>query len=49
MLGYVFCNNNLMIGDVYIVDVYILILIFWENELIGWVGGVIYEIDVGGI
>lgn len=47
--GYVFCNNNSMIGDVHTADVHTLIPIFWEGELIGWAGGVTHEIDVGGI
>lgn len=47
--GYVFCNNNSMIGDVHTADVHTLIPIFWEDELIGWAGGVTHEIDVGGI
>ena len=47
--GYVFCNNNSMIGDVHTADVHTLIPIFWESELVGWAGGVTHEIDVGGI
>lgn len=47
--GYVFCNNNSMIGDVHTADVHTLIPIFWNEELIGWAGGVTHEIDVGGI
>lgn len=47
--GYVYSNNNSMIGDVHTADVHTLIPIFWEGELIGWAGGVTHEIDVGGI
>lgn len=47
--GHVFCNNNSIIGDVHTADVHTLIPIFWEDELIGWAGGVTHEIDVGGI
>lgn len=47
--GYVFCNNNSMIGDVHTADVHTIIPIFHEDELIGWAAGVTHEIDVGGI
>ncbi len=47
--GFIFCNNNSMIGDVHTADVHTLIPIFWDGELIGWAGGVTHEIDVGGI
>ena len=47
--GYVFSNNNSMIGDVHTADVHTIIPIFWEDELIGWAAGVTHEIDVGGI
>ncbi|HFE66382.1 MAG TPA: acetone carboxylase subunit alpha [Chloroflexi bacterium] len=47
--GYIFCNNNSMIGDVHTADVHTIIPIFWEEELIGWAAGVTHEIDVGGI
>ncbi len=47
--GYVFSNNNSMIGDVLTADVHTIIPIFWQDELIGWAAGVTHEIDVGGI
>ena len=47
--GFVYCNNNSMIGDVHTADVHTLIPIFWNGEIIGWAGGVTHEIDVGGI
>ncbi len=47
--GFVFSNNNSMIGDVHTADVHTIIPIFWEEELIGWAAGVTHEIDVGGI
>ncbi len=47
--GYVFSNNNSMVGDVHTADVHTIIPIFWEDELIGWAAGVTHEIDVGGI
>jgi N-methylhydantoinase B/oxoprolinase/acetone carboxylase alpha subunit len=47
--GYVFSNNNSMIGDVHTADVHTIIPIIIENELIGWAAGVTHEIDVGGV
>jgi len=47
--GFIFSNNNSMIGDVHTADVHTIIPIFWEDELIGWAAGVTHEIDVGGI
>lgn len=47
--GYVFCNNNSMIGDVHTADVHTIIPIFHEGELLGWAAGVTHEVDVGGI
>jgi N-methylhydantoinase B/oxoprolinase/acetone carboxylase alpha subunit len=45
--GDVFGNNDPFIGDVHNADVHTLIPIFYDGELIGWVGGVTHEIDVG--
>lgn len=45
--GDVFGNNDPFIGDVHNADVHTLIPIFYEEELIGWAGGVTHEIDVG--
>lgn len=47
--GYVFCNNNSMIGDVHTADVHTIIPIFHEGELLGWAAGVTHEPDVGGV
>jgi N-methylhydantoinase B/oxoprolinase/acetone carboxylase alpha subunit len=47
--GDVFSNNNSIIGDVHTADVHTLVPIFWEEELIGWAGGVTHEIDVGAV
>jgi N-methylhydantoinase B/oxoprolinase/acetone carboxylase alpha subunit len=47
--GDIFSNNNSIIGDVHTADVHTLIPIFWEDELIGWAGGVTHEIDVGAV
>lgn len=47
--GFIFSNNNSMIGDVHTADVHTIIPVFWEDELIGWAAGVTHEIDVGGI
>lgn len=45
--GDVFGNNYSFIGDVHNADVHTLIPIFYGEKLVGWVGGVTHEIDVG--
>ncbi|MFX1296954.1 MAG: hydantoinase B/oxoprolinase family protein [Promethearchaeota archaeon] len=47
--GDIFLNNDPDCGNVHTTDVQTIIPIFWENELIGWAGGVTHEIDIGGI
>ncbi|MHA1150625.1 MAG: hydantoinase B/oxoprolinase family protein [Promethearchaeota archaeon] len=48
-LGDIFLNNDPECGNVHTTDVQTLIPIFWEEELIGWAGGVTHQIDIGGI
>ncbi len=48
-LGDIFLNNDPDCGNVHTTDVQTLIPIFWEDELIGWAGGVTHELDIGGI
>jgi len=45
--GDIFTNNDAMIGDVHNADVQTIVPIFWEDELVGWAGGVTHEIDIG--
>ncbi len=47
--GDIFLNNDPNCGNVHTTDVQTLIPIYWENELIGWAGGVTHQIDAGGI
>jgi N-methylhydantoinase B/acetone carboxylase alpha subunit len=47
--GDIFLNNDPDCGNVHTTDVQTIIPIFWEDELIGWAGGVTHEIDIGGI
>ncbi len=47
--GDIFINNDPIIGDVHNADVQTLIPLFWEGEIIGWVGGVTHEIDIGAL
>jgi len=47
--GDIFLNNDPDCGNVHTTDVQTLIPIFWEEELIGWAGGVTHQIDTGGI
>jgi acetone carboxylase alpha subunit len=43
--GDMFTNNDCQIGNVHPCDVATIVPIFWENRLIGWVGGVTHVID----
>ena len=43
----IFCNNDNHVGNVHTCDVHTLVPIFWEGELLGWVGGVTHVIDTG--
>ena len=45
--GDIFTNNDAMIGDVHNADVQTFVPIFFEEELVGWAGGVTHEIDIG--
>ncbi len=47
--GDIFLNNDPQTGNVHTTDVQTIIPIFWENELVGWAGGVTHQIDAGGI
>jgi len=47
--GDIFLNNDPECGNVHTTDVQTLIPIFYEEELIGWAGGVTHQIDIGGI
>lgn len=45
----IFLNNDPQCGNVHTTDVQTLMPIFWEDELVGWVGGVTHQVDTGGI
>ncbi|MFD1198550.1 hydantoinase B/oxoprolinase family protein [Brucella gallinifaecis] len=45
----IFCNNDSLIGNVHPCDIHTIVPIFWEGELIGWVGGVTHVIDTGSV
>lgn len=47
--GDIFECNDMLLGGVHIPDVYTIIPIFHEGRLIGWVGTVTHEPDVGAI
>jgi N-methylhydantoinase B/oxoprolinase/acetone carboxylase alpha subunit len=47
--GDIFLNNDPECGNVHTTDVQTIIPIFWQDELIGWAGGVTHQIDTGGI
>ena len=45
----IYINNDPLVGDVHNGDVQTLVPIFWEQEIIGWAGGVTHVIDVGAL
>jgi N-methylhydantoinase B/acetone carboxylase alpha subunit len=47
--GDIYINNDPLVGDVHNGDVQTLVPIFWEQEIIGWAGGVTHVIDVGAL
>jgi len=47
--GDIFANNDPFVSDVHPPDLMTVIPVFWEDELIGWVGAVSHEIEVGGV
>jgi len=47
--GDIFLNNDPECGNVHTTDVQTLIPIFYDDELIGWAGGVTHQVDTGGI
>ncbi len=47
--GDIFANNDAFIGTVQCPDVMDVIPIFHDGEMVGWVGAVCHELEVGGI
>jgi len=47
--GDIFTSNDNLIAGLHPPDVYDIIPVFWEGKLIGWVGTVIMETEIGGI
>ncbi len=47
--GDMFTNNDCAIGNVHPCDVATIVPIFWNNNLVGWVGGVTHVIDLGAV
>ncbi len=47
--GDMFTNNDCAIGNVHPCDIATIVPIFWEERLIGWVGGVTHVIDTGSV
>ena len=45
--GDIFSNNIPKIGNVHNADVQTIVPIFWNDELIGWAGGVTHVMDIG--
>ena len=42
------CNESVM-GSMHPADVYDILPVFWEGELVAWVGTVIMEVDIGAV
>lgn len=47
--GDIFTSNDCAIGNVHPCDIMTIVPIFWEDKLIGWVGGVTHVIDTGSV
>jgi acetone carboxylase alpha subunit len=47
--GDFFIANEPVIGNMHAADVYDILPVFWEEELVGWVVTVIMELDVGAV
>lgn len=47
--GDMFTTNDCAIGNVHPCDIATIVPIFWEDRLIGWVGGVTHVIDTGAV
>ena len=47
--GDMFTNNDCSIGNVHPCDIATIVPIFWEDRLVGWVGGVTHVIDTGAV
>ncbi|MFO7248191.1 MAG: hydantoinase B/oxoprolinase family protein [Bacillota bacterium] len=47
--GDIFTNNDCLLGNVHPCDVHTIVPIFWEDRLVGWVGGVTHVIDTGAL
>jgi N-methylhydantoinase B/acetone carboxylase alpha subunit len=47
--GDIFLNNDCLCGNVHTADVQTIIPVYWEDEIVAWVGGVTHQIDIGGI
>jgi len=47
--GDLFCCNEIEIAGIHNQDVYDLLPIFWQDELVGWAGTVIHEMEIGAV
>ncbi|WP_298651634.1 hydantoinase B/oxoprolinase family protein [uncultured Tistrella sp.] len=47
--GDMFTNNDCSIGNVHPCDIATIVPIFWQDKLVGWVGGVTHVIDTGSV
>lgn len=47
--GDMFCSNEVDIAAIHPQDIYDILPIFYKNELIGWAGTVIHEMEIGAV
>ena len=47
--GDMFTTNDCSIGNVHPCDIATIVPVFWEDQLVGWVGGVTHVIDTGSV
>jgi N-methylhydantoinase B/acetone carboxylase alpha subunit len=45
--GDIFCNNDVLAGNVHNCDIHTIIPFFWKGELVSWIAGVTHVPDVG--
>ena len=45
--GDIFCNNDVLAGNVHNCDIHTIIPFFWEGELVSWIAGVTHVPDIG--
>ncbi len=47
--GDIFCNNDVLIGNMHFTDIQTIVPIFHKDELVAWATGVSHQMDIGGV